>query len=200
MEPEEHSQILQIERPHRKLRTYYFLTCLFTGPLFPILILPAYFRYHTMRYKIGAEGISMRWGLLFRKEIILNYARIQDIHLSSNIIERWLGLARLQIQTASGSSAAEMTIEGVLEYEALRDFLYSKMRGLKQRKNARAASSESSTAGQPVALSANEVAELTQTLREAANELRLLREQLPRKTATGSTPQLPPDLPRNLDA
>jgi uncharacterized membrane protein YdbT with pleckstrin-like domain len=200
METEDHTHILAIERPHRKLMTYYFLTCLFTGPLFPILILPAYFRYHTMRYKIGAEGVSMRWGLLFRKEIILNYARIQDIHLSSNIVERWLGLARLQIQTASGSSSAEMTIEGVLEYEALRDFLYSKMRGLKQRKNARAASSENVTAGHSVALSANEVAELTQTLREAANELRLLREQLPQKPVTGSSPQLPPDLPRNLDA
>lgn len=180
--------------------TYYFLTCLFTGPFFPILILPSYFRYHTMRYRIGAEGVSMRWGILFRKEIILNYARIQDIHLSSNVIERWLGLARLQIQTASGSSSAEMTIEGVLEYEALRDFLYSKMRGLKQGKRAGVASAAGAATGQSVALSVNEVAELTQTLREAANELRLLRAQLPPQTVSESAPPLPPDLPRNLDA
>jgi putative membrane protein len=38
----------------------------------------------------------------------------------------------IQIQTASGSSDAEAVIEGVLEYESLRDFLYSKMRGSKQ--------------------------------------------------------------------
>ncbi len=200
MDDSDHSQIHQIERPDRKLMTYYLLTCLFTGPFFVILILPAYFRYHTMRYKIGAEGVSMRWGILFRREIILNYARIQDIHLSSNVIERWLGLARLQIQTASGSSSAEMTIEGVLEYEALRDFLYSKMRGLKQGRRTGTASVPGTATGQSVALSVNEVAELTQTLREASNELRLLREQLPQKNGPASAPPLPPDLPGKLDA
>jgi putative membrane protein len=46
----------------------------------------------------------MRWGILFRREISLTYARIQDIQLSSNLVERWLGLAKIQLQTASGSS------------------------------------------------------------------------------------------------
>ena len=109
--------IFDIERPHPKLLTYYALQCLLTGPLFFILIVPSYFRYHTMRFRFDDEGISMRWGILFRREIHLTYARIQDIHLVSNLIERWLGLARIQIQTASGSSKAEMTLEGILEYE-----------------------------------------------------------------------------------
>ena len=65
----------------------------------------------------------MSWGLLFRHEIILNYARIQDIHLRSNLIERWLGLARVLIQTASGGSARRMTIEGIKRFEEVRDFL-----------------------------------------------------------------------------
>ena len=51
------SPIFQIERPDPKLMTYYFVVCLFTGPLFPILILPNYFRYHTMRYRFDEEGI-----------------------------------------------------------------------------------------------------------------------------------------------
>lgn len=72
----------------------------------------------------------MRWGVLFRREIHLTSARIQDIHLSSNVVERWLGLARIEIQTASGSAKAEMTIHGVRESEELRDFLYSRMRGV----------------------------------------------------------------------
>ena len=58
-------------------------------PAFPFLILPLYFRYHTMRYKFTEDGISMSWGILFRHEIIVNYARIQDIHLRSNLVERW---------------------------------------------------------------------------------------------------------------
>jgi putative membrane protein len=71
----------------------------------------------------------MSWGVLFRHEIVLNYARIQDIHLRSNAIERWLGLARIEIQTASGSSSAEMVLEGIPDPAAMRDFLYDRMRG-----------------------------------------------------------------------
>ncbi len=70
----------------------------------------------------------MRWGVLFRREISLNYPRIQDIHLTSNFVERWLGLARLQLQTAAGSATAEMTIEGLEQVEQIRDYLYSRMR------------------------------------------------------------------------
>lgn len=76
----------------------------------------------------------MRWGILFRREISLTYARIQDIHLTSNVVERWLGLARIQIQTASGSAGAEMTIEGLRDFEMIRDGLYSRMRGVRERR------------------------------------------------------------------
>jgi putative membrane protein len=58
----------------------------------------------------------MRWAYLFRREVSLTYARIQDLHLVSNVIERWLGLGRIQVQTASGSAEAEMTIEGLQDY------------------------------------------------------------------------------------
>jgi hypothetical protein len=35
----------------------------------------------------------------------------------------------VSIQTASGSASPEMNIEGILEAEKLRDYLYAKMRG-----------------------------------------------------------------------
>jgi putative membrane protein len=190
MQPPAQNQIFQIERPDGKLMLYYFLTCLVTGPAFPILILPAYFRYHTMRYRFDEEGVSMRWGILFRREVILNYARIQDIHLSSNLIERWLGLARLQIQTASGNAAAEMTLEGILQYEAVRDFLYSKMRGLKDArlpKQPSAVPVATATAAAAVGLTPDAVQQLAATLREAADELRQIRELL----ASGTGPRPP---------
>ena len=75
----------------------------------------------------------MRWGILFRREIHLTYARIQDIHLRSNVVERWLGLARLLIQTASGSSGAEMTLEGIPEFEELREPTTSTRSGIRAR-------------------------------------------------------------------
>lgn len=123
------ARILSITRPSPKLLHYYLVRSLFATVAFPLVAIPLYFKYHTLRYRFDAEGVSMSWGILFRREINLTYKRIQDIHLTRGILERWFGLATLQIQTASGAAGAEMNIQGIEEYEALRDFFYSKMRG-----------------------------------------------------------------------
>lgn len=123
------SAIASITRPGEQLFTYYLLRALSTTFAFPVTMAVLYFRYHTMRYEFSEQGIRMSWGILFRNEVVLNYGRIQDIHLRSNAIERWLGLARIEIQTASGSSDSEMTLEGIPDVDAMRDFLYSQMRG-----------------------------------------------------------------------
>ena len=121
--------------------------------MFPYL----YFRYHTMRYRFDTDGIHMKWGIIFRREVLLNYSRIQDIHLLSNLIERWLGLARIEIQTASGSESANMTLEGMEDPEVVRDFLYSRMRGT------------------PAEKAGTDVDPLTAVLHEIAGELREIR-------------------------
>jgi putative membrane protein len=171
------ASILAIDRPDPKLWTYYILCCLAVLPLAPLLLPIHWFRYHTMRYRFTDEGVSMSWGILFRREILLNYARIQDIHLHSNVVERWLGLARLQIQTASGSASAEMTLEGLIQFEAVRDFLYSRMRGVKE-----ASPTHALGAAAPGAVGNEELATL---LRAIAQELRALREALPPAATKG---------------
>src|SRR5438093_6327571 len=118
-----------LERPDSSLLKYYAIISLLTGPGFLIMFWPLLFKYETLKYRFEDEGMSMSWGVLFRHEIHLTYRRIQDIHLSRNLIQRWLGLATLSIQTASGSASPEMNIEGILEAEKLRDYLYSRMRG-----------------------------------------------------------------------
>lgn len=158
-------------RPDSRLLTYYGLSSLVAGPFFFIPFLVLYLRYRTMRYVVEDEGITMRWGALFRREISLTYARIQDIHLSSNVIERWLGLAKIQVQTASGSATAEMTIEGMLAFEEMRDFLYARMRGARE--------PSGTEQGQ---ITGGEMAELTGLLREIAAEVRGLRTALPVRT------------------
>jgi membrane protein YdbS with pleckstrin-like domain len=121
--------VFAIERPHPSLWRLYWIRALCTGP-FALVLLPYFwFRYHTLRYRFDAEGVSMRWGILFRREVNLTYRRIQDIHVVSGIVQRWLGLADIHVQTASGSATAEMTIEGLREYQQVRDFLYGRMRG-----------------------------------------------------------------------
>src|SRR5215510_8163344 len=161
-------EIASIEVPSPQLLKYYVLTAILTTVAFPLTMTLLYFRYHTMRYRFDAEGIHMRWGILLRREIMLNYSRIQDIQLRSNVIERWLGLARIEIQTASGSAGSEMVLEGLLNFVEVRDFLYSRMRGAREGTHERGAVSES----------------LAGVLEEVAAELRALRQAIEQQNAS----------------
>ncbi|HCE46639.1 MAG TPA: hypothetical protein DET40_24085 [Lentisphaeria bacterium] len=125
------TDIYRIERPSPMLLKLYVVRSILSGPFIFITLPVLLFRYYTLKYRFDAEGISMKWGFIFRKEVNLTYARIQDIHLTSGLVQRWLSLADVKVQTASGSAEPEMTIEGIVEYEKLRDFLYAKMRGYK---------------------------------------------------------------------
>ncbi len=105
----------------------------------PFVFLPLYFRYHTLKFRFDDEGIGASWGILFRREIYLTYKRIQDIHVRRNVIERWLGIGTIEVQTAAGSSSAEMKLEGLLDYELVRDYFYRHMRGHEHAKEKEAA-------------------------------------------------------------
>ncbi|MDZ4755435.1 MAG: PH domain-containing protein [Phycisphaerae bacterium] len=124
-----------ITRPDARLLTYYICISLLTLVFAPITFIPLWIRYHTLRYRFDHEGVGMSVGILFKRETYLTYRRIQDIHVTRGIIQRWLGLASVAVQTASGSSSAEMTIEGMADPDALRDWLYTKMRGAHEHQN-----------------------------------------------------------------
>ena len=111
-----------LDRPAPILLWYYVIISLLYTVGFVVMMPMLFFRYHTLRFKFDDDGISLSWGVLFRREIQLTYRRIQDIRVTRNILQRWMGLANVAIQTASGSAGAEMIIEGVLEADALRDF------------------------------------------------------------------------------
>lgn len=163
--------IFNIQRPLPRLLHYYWLSSFFWGPAFFIPFVLKSLRYRTIRYEFSADGVTMRWGGLERREVSLAYARIQDIQVRANVLERWLGLARLEIQTASGDSKAEMTLEGLPQPLAVRDFLYNRGRGARTLP--------------PVLASPTEVGEasLTQALQEVAAELRAIRQLLERPAA-----------------
>jgi membrane protein YdbS with pleckstrin-like domain len=186
--------ILSLERPCPALWTYYVITAALTGPAIIITLPYFYFRYCTLRYRFDEEGIHMRVGILFRREVNLTYARIQDIHLHSNFIQRWLGLANVQIQTASGSAGAELIIEGFKEFEAIRDFLYTRMRGYQAQPSsttaARVSNVPSMIAAVPIASENPEMISLLLSIRD---ELRRTREALEsRNPSSSSTPSEPP--------
>lgn len=183
--------------PHRNLLRYYLLSALVFGPGFFFAALPFYFRFRTLRYDVDDEGITMRWGILFRREISLTYSRIQDIQLSSNVVERWLGLARIQLQTASGNASAEMTIEGLQDVEAMRDFLYSRMRGARSAtRHPAPGAAVVQAAGSETVLEASHagegaVAQLAAALDATAAELRALRLELAATRGVGASHEQP---------
>lgn len=179
----EETRVYSIKRPHPNLLKYYLTISILLGPFFPFVFLPSYFKYRTLRYTFDPEGVSMSWGRFFHRETRLNYLRLQDIHLASNALERRFGLARVQLQTASGSATPEMTLVGIQEYEPVRDFLYFRMQG---RSREHSTETASDGLGKPAPSengnSTDELLiEVSRGLREVAAELAAVRAGLDRK-------------------
>ncbi|MEA3208080.1 MAG: uncharacterized protein QOE70_1137 [Chthoniobacter sp.] len=179
--------IYALERPEPALWKLYLVRSILSGPAIFITLPVLWFRYHTLRYRFDAEGIHMKVGILFRREVNVTYARIQDIHLSSGILQRWLGLADVQIQTASGTTGAELTIEGFHESEAIRDFLYARMRGAREK-------TPSASPALPAAAGAGGE-EAVRLLLGIRDELRRTRELLEARAGQGAAALQPSQFP-----
>ncbi|MFT3710514.1 MAG: PH domain-containing protein [Archangium sp.] len=120
-----------ITRPENALLWFYVIISFGLLCAGPIALIPLYFRFHTLWYRFDASGVSMGYGILFRREMQLTYARMQDIHLSQNILERWLGIGTVTVQTAGSGESGNLAIVGVSDFEGIRDYLYAKMRGVR---------------------------------------------------------------------
>ena len=177
--------VMALERPSPSLLTYYLLTSLLTGPGMLIVIPALIIRYNTLRYRIEETGIRMQLGLFFRKEVVVAFRRIQDIHVSRNLLQRWLGIASVSIQTASGNAMPEIVLEGMTDEEAIRDWLYERMRGAKGHPTSRISSDAK---GEAVSLQDTSHAdETTELLRGIRDNLAVLVA----KQSSNEAPKLP---------
>lgn len=86
-------------------------------------------RFKTLHYRFDHDGVAQKWGLLFRRESFLAYARIQDVKVSQGFVERAFGLGTVRIQTAGADKGAEESIEGLREHELVGEFLKARTRG-----------------------------------------------------------------------
>lgn len=162
MDAQLEQKILSLERPSSKLVILYFVRSLAALFMFPFVFAPLYCKYLSLRYHFDQEGVGASWGIFFKKQVFLTYARIQDIHVTRGLLERWLGLGTVDIQTASGSASAELSIVGLEDFEAIRDFLYVKMRGIRSQ----TLPDESTPPGE---------SEVLQLLQDIRDELRAIR-------------------------
>lgn len=170
-------RVMQITRPKPELLKLYLLYSILAVVAFPVVFPILYFKYHTLKFRFDREGVGVSFGILFRREHYLTYARIQDIHLTRDLFERWLGIGSVEIQTASGGSGGDLAITGTDQFELIRDYLYIKMRGAHSHDshdaNARAAST-ATAAGGAAATSPELIAalgEATEAIRAAARAL-----------------------------
>lgn len=75
-----------------------------TGALiFAFALLFTAIRYLTLRYRITDGDLIVSEGLVFRRVRTVPVRRIQNIDLNQNILHRWLKVAEVRIETASGS-------------------------------------------------------------------------------------------------
>jgi membrane protein YdbS with pleckstrin-like domain len=98
-------------------------TCLFLFGLGRSLLWPP-LSWKAYGYSIREHEILIKSGVLFRRWTSIPFHRVQHLDTRQGPIERLLGLARLQIYTASGLSA-DGSIPGLAQStaEALRDSL-----------------------------------------------------------------------------
>jgi uncharacterized protein len=65
------------------------------------------------RYELAEDTLELRHGVVVHAESSIPYFRVQHVDINQGPLERWLGVARLEIATAS--SATDAQIPGVAE-------------------------------------------------------------------------------------
>ena len=76
--------------------------------------------YRNFTFELSDKDIIIREGVITRKTTVIPYARIQDIRSERTLIERMLGIATLEIETAGSSKvASETLIPGIADKNEL---------------------------------------------------------------------------------
>jgi membrane protein YdbS with pleckstrin-like domain len=92
----------------------------------PVLLLLAWFiiraplkRYAARGYQMGDDRLRVVRGLMWRKDTVVPFGRVQHIDVERGPIERRYGLATLVVHTA-GTHNASVSLPGIGEDDALR--------------------------------------------------------------------------------
>ncbi|MGQ9721171.1 MAG: PH domain-containing protein [Candidatus Jordarchaeum sp.] len=104
--------------------------------ILPILVFVVYWirkYYNTIFYKLTDTEIVWRRGVWFKNTGIVPYNRITNIDIGQGPISRRLRIAALKIQTAgyTGKAGAEIKLNGIEQFEELREVIMKFVRGKK---------------------------------------------------------------------
>jgi membrane protein YdbS with pleckstrin-like domain len=95
--------------------------------------------YEMRWYIVTDRSLRIRSGVVSLQEMTMTFANIQDIRVNANPIERWLGLANVEVQSAGGgggskhahgiqSSGHVAKFAGVDNAAVIRDLLVERLR------------------------------------------------------------------------
>ncbi|WP_260334753.1 PH domain-containing protein [Streptomyces beigongshangae] len=79
--------------------------------------------WRSWRYAERADDLLISRGVLWRKETVVPYGRMQLVEVTSGPVERHFGLASVQLHTAAAATDARITGLDPAEAERLRDRL-----------------------------------------------------------------------------
>jgi putative membrane protein len=85
-----------------------------------VLALVSVAQYFTYRYRIGAEGLSIRSGLFQRTVRHIPFTRLHDVSLQQSLLHRLFGVAEVRLESAGGARPeATMRVLALHEAQAL---------------------------------------------------------------------------------
>jgi membrane protein YdbS with pleckstrin-like domain len=114
-----------------------------SSTIFPFLVIvfsiaiwvPKY--YSSISYEFTEDEIVVGRGVYWKHKSTVPYNRVTNIDITQGPISRRFGIGKVRVQTAgysttsSGGTTAEAQIFGVKDYEEIRNFLLTKVKGLK---------------------------------------------------------------------
>lgn len=92
-----------------------------------------FYYYKSLEYELTPEEVVVRKGFIFQRMHTLPLRALTNITIYRGIADRLLGLGTLKVHTAgySGTSSAEVTIPGLVDYQEIHDQIVSMTKKLR---------------------------------------------------------------------
>ncbi len=97
------------------------------GPVL-LIVIPAYYR--SLEYELLDDEVMVHKGIITKTVDVVPYNMITNISIKRGPVDRWMGIGGLAIHTAgySQGTAAEASLVGLEEYEAIHEKILSAVR------------------------------------------------------------------------
>ena len=137
---EEHDLLSCKPAKASEFKLYFWATVCVLGvvtiPIAIILLLVAWVRVSSTKYRITTQRLFKRTGLIARNEEEIELFRIRDVKLNQGIIQRLFGIGNVVVVSSDATSPL-LLIKGVSEPENVKETLRSAYMNARRAENVR---------------------------------------------------------------